>query len=75
MVLADKDCDVTWWNGSTGYDPSNLDHVTYSEHMDIRGTGGGGTVAVLGWPKLPDAEVQDWLVKYSDHGLVYFEVW
>lgn len=75
MLLALKDSPHTWWNGSSGYDRSDLDHVAFSKHMTIRGEGGSDTVSVLGWPKLPDAEVKDWLEKYSDHGLVYFEVW
>ena len=75
-TIAFLNSEVTWWNGSDGYDPSNLDHVVASEHMDIRSDGGGANnIAVLGWPKLPEAQWDNWLETVSDHALLYFEVW
>jgi hypothetical protein len=75
MVIPPKDEDVTWWNGSDGYDPTNLDHVVAAEHLDIRRSGRVDGVAVLGWPKLPAADRDQWLTDFSDHALLYFEVW
>lgn len=68
--------EVTWYNGSDHYQPTNLDHVVVSSHLKIRGQGTTtDRVSVLGWPKLPAAQWSDWLTDYSDHGLLYFEVW
>ncbi len=68
--------EVTWYNGSSGYEPSNLDHVVASDHMQVRGQGNGAVnVSILGWPKLAEAQWADWFDEYSDHALLYFEVW
>lgn len=75
MLLLDKDVPASWWNGSQHYDPSNLDHVVVSKHMDIRRPNGSEGVAVYGWPKLPQGQVKKWLTDFSDHGLLLFEVW
>ena len=70
------DKEVTWYNGSSGYVPSNLDHVVASDHMDVRSQGGGPSdVSVLGWTKLPQDQRSAWFEDYSDHALLYFEVW
>ena len=68
--------EVTWYNGSNNYVPTNLDHVVASDHMDIRSQGNGPTnVSIFGWPKLPQAQWNNWFTQFSDHALLYFEVW
>ena len=68
--------EVTWWNGSDDYEPANLDHVVASEHMKIRSQGNGAfPVSVLGWPRLAEYDWDQWLELYSDHAMLYFEVW
>ncbi len=70
------DKEVTWYNGSSGYKPSNLDHVVASEHMKINSQGNGAfNVTILGWPKLAQNEWSDWFSQYSDHAMLYFEIW
>jgi hypothetical protein len=70
-----KDELYTWNNGSqSSMPPSNLDHVVAAEHLQFRQFS-GADVTVLGWPKEPTAAKQDaWIDKFSDHGLLYFEV-
>ena len=84
MVLMNKettsingiDKEVTWYNGSKYYTPSNLDQVVASKQMDIRGQGNNPSIiSVLGWTKLPENQWKTWLDKYSDHAMLYFEVW
>lgn len=84
MQLLDKepttingnDQEVTWYNGSSRYKPTNLDHVVASDHMQIRSQNNGPVkVSVLGWPKLPKSQWDNWFSQYSDHALLYFEVW
>jgi len=68
--------EVSWYNGSSGYEPTNLDHVIVSDQMEVRDQAGSkGNVSVLGWPKLPEADRAAWFSKYSDHAMLYFEVW
>ena len=68
--------EVTWYNGSSYYVPTNLDHVVASEHLQIRSQGNGPfEISVLGWPKLAQSDWSSWFDKYSDHALLYFEVW
>ena len=70
------DREVTWYNGSPRYEPTNLDQVIASEHMDIRGPGlGQGNIAVLGWPRLPQNQWGTWFTQYSDHAMLLFEIW
>lgn len=74
--IGDSDKEVTWYNGSRGYAPTNLDHVLASEHLQIRSQGNGPfKISVLGWPKLAESDWSTWFTKYSDHALLYFEVW
>jgi exonuclease III len=69
-----KSKDLTWWNGSKYYTPSNLDHVIAADHLTCKSRG-GAEVSVRGWPDEPtDAKKQAWIKKYSDHALLYFEV-
>ena len=69
------DVDATWWNASPHYVPTALDHVLAAAQMDIRRADGEAGTAVLGWPKKPESGWASWIEHYSDHGLVYFEVW
>lgn len=75
MRVLTKNADKTWWNGSTSkYPPSNLDHVVAADHLEFKKFD-GAEVDVRGWPPLPtDAKKDAWIKKYSDHGLLYFEV-
>ena len=76
MVVTPKTADTTWWNGSSGYPLSNLDHVVASNHMDIRqAENAGGGVTVLGWQQKNGQARLDWIDDYSDHCLLNFEVW
>jgi Endonuclease/Exonuclease/phosphatase family len=68
--------EVTWYNGSSSYIPTNLDHVVISEHMKIKDENGSlDNVTILGWPKLQKNAWNNWFNDYSDHALLYFEVW
>ena len=70
------DKEVTWYNGSDYYEPTDLDQVVASDHMDIRSQGNGlPNVSVLGWPKLTKNHWNNWFSQYSDHAMLYFEVW
>ena len=68
--------EVTWFNGSSSYTPTNLDHVVASDHLQIRSQGNGPfKVSVLGWPKLGKDKWTQWFSQYSDHAMLYFEIW
>ena len=74
--IGNSDKEVTWYNGSSGYVPTNLDHVVASEHLQIRSQGNSPfEISILGWPKLAQSDWNSWFTKYSDHALLYFEVW
>lgn len=75
MRLLSKTAPATWSNGSSGrYKPSDLDHVVAADHLQFADQG-GAPVAVRGWPEQATVQGQDaWIDKYSDHGLLYFEV-
>ncbi len=75
MRILTKTAPFTWSNGSKSkYAPSNLDHVVAADHLKFKNLG-GAEVAVRGWPELStDAKKDAWIDKYSDHGLLYFEV-
>ena len=75
MVLLEKSSGTTWWNGRENTDPADLDHVISSEHMDIRGLDGAPQVTSLGWPLLDGADRDAWLSDYSDHAMLWFELW
>jgi len=77
MRLLDKTSKFTWWNGKNDVDggASNLDHVFASHSLQFRQFG-QAEVAVYGWPELANAnDSKDWIEKYSDHALLYGEVW
>ena len=70
------DKEVTWYNGSSRYTPTNLDHVVASDHLQVRSQDNGPfAVSVLGWPKLGESSWATWFSQYSDHAMLYFEVW
>jgi endonuclease/exonuclease/phosphatase family metal-dependent hydrolase len=53
---------------------SNLDHVVAAKHLRFKSFG-GAEVDVRGWPELASEDEQrDWIKRYSDHALLYFEV-
>jgi len=75
MRRLSKSYDLSWWNGSNNYKPgSNLDHVIAAEHLEFKSFN-GFEVDVKGWPQEEgDEKRREWINKYSDHGLLYFEV-
>ncbi len=73
MRLLVKDEPASWWSGDAQMRPSNLDQVVAADHLRFRKFG-DADVTVLGWPKLPETDRQQWIDQYSDHGLLYFEV-
>jgi exonuclease III len=75
MRLLDKNAPATWSNGSTStIPPSDLDQVVASKQMQFT-LYDGVPVSVRGWPKeLTPAAQDDWIGRYSDHALLYFEV-
>ena len=70
-----KTYDLSWWNGKDKYAPgSNLDHVVAANHMIFKKFN-GAEVSVRGWAEEADLQKQkQWIKKYSDHNLLYFEV-
>ena len=75
MRRLQKDEPFSWWNGPQSRMPkSNLDHVVAADHLQFK-MFGAAEIKVLGWPKEPTPAAQGaWIKKYSDHGLLYFEV-
>ncbi len=73
-VLA-KNKPATWKSETSNkYKPSNLDHVVAADHLEFTQFS-GADVDVRGWPKLTtEAEKKSWIKKFSDHGLLFFEV-
>ncbi len=73
LKVLEKDEPFTWWGGGT-IDPSSLDFVVARDHLRFKQYG-GFDVSVRGWPKLETREERlDWVGRYSDHALLYFEV-
>lgn len=71
MRVLSKTVDSTW-RGS-GKMRSDLDHVVASEQFEFEQIG-GSDIEVRDWPQLPKAEQAEWVEKFSDHALLYFEV-
>ena len=75
-----KTHDATWFNGSTSsLPPSNLDHVYASTNLSFRAfkrsDGTDANVAMRGWVQQATPAARDkWIAGYSDHSLMYFEV-
>jgi Endonuclease/Exonuclease/phosphatase family len=72
MSLLPKTSDVTWRDARRL--KSNLDHVVAAKHLKFTDFGGGSFVDVRGWPTRPPGEQVDWITRFSDHALLYFEV-
>lgn len=72
-IIEGAEKEVTWWNGSSGYSPTNLDHLIASNHLTIKGQA-QENISLLGWPKLPEGKWKQWYKDYSDHAMLYFEV-
>ncbi|MCZ6652094.1 MAG: hypothetical protein O7D91_03610 [Planctomycetota bacterium] len=75
MRILTKNAPHTGSNGSKSkFAPSNLDHVVAAKHLKFKKLG-GAEVDVRGRPQLPtNAKKDAWIAKFSDHGLLYFEV-
>jgi hypothetical protein len=75
-----KTHEFTWFNGSkSSLKPSNLDHVFASSNLRFktfrRPDGTDSSVAVRGWvQETTDAAKDEWIGRYSDHSLIYFEI-
>ncbi len=64
----------TWWNGPGKLQPSNLDHVIASNHLNFKQFD-EAEIDVRGWPQMNSEQEQvNWISKYSDHGLLFFQV-
>jgi hypothetical protein len=64
----------TWWNGPGGLPPSDLDQVVAASQLKFKKFS-YRDVDVRGWPKeVGEAAQAAWIKKYSDHGLLYFEL-
>jgi endonuclease/exonuclease/phosphatase family metal-dependent hydrolase len=75
-ATADGPREVSWHNGGQFYKPLNLDHVIASGQLDIRGQDQAShVVTLLGWPRLSGSDRKRWISRYSDHAMLYFEVW
>jgi hypothetical protein len=70
-----KNKPATWWNGpGSKYQPSDLDQVVASEHLNFTKIA-GADIEVRGWPAFStDNDKANWIKAYSDHGLLYLEV-
>lgn len=73
MRVLTKSREVTWRD--KGRRRSNLDHVVADKHLEFSLFDGGHEVDVRGWPQLASQEEQQqWIERFSDHALLYFEV-
>lgn len=73
---------ATWFNGSgSSFPPSDLDHVFATTNLKFRafavpGAAGPSEVSVRGWvDEATDSKKDTWIERYSDHSLLYFEVY
>jgi len=74
MRLLNKTHDASWWNGKDNWDPSALDHVFASEHLNFK-TFDDAEVQVVGWPaESTPAKQRTWIDRFSDHALLYGEL-
>jgi endonuclease/exonuclease/phosphatase family metal-dependent hydrolase len=72
MRVLPKTHDVTWRDTRR---KSNLDHVVAAKHLKFKKFDGDAEVRVRGWPELSSkAEQLEWITRYSDHAILYFEV-
>lgn len=73
MRVLEKDEPFTSWGGGS-IDPSSLDFVVARDHLRFKQFA-GFDVSVRGWPKLESRDDRlEWVRRYSDHALLYFEV-
>jgi len=69
-----KNKPFTWWNGPGKYEPSNLDHVIAADHLKFKQFS-DDEIDVRGWvQKETEVEQVEWIKKYSDHSLLFFQV-
>lgn len=75
MNILDKSHNATYWPGTNSrYNPSDLDHVVAADHLEFKKFN-GIRVDIRGWvDESTDAKKDAWTKKFSDHGLLYFEV-
>ena len=75
MRVLTKDHPNTWSEGSGSSIPdSNLDQVVAAEHLQFKSIN-CADVTLKGWPEKQTQQAKDdWIKKYSDHALLYFEV-
>ncbi len=73
MRLLTKSAPATWADPGDPGRRSNLDHVVATDGITFADQG-GSDVRVLGWPELPVDQQPDWILKHSDHGLLYFKI-
>jgi endonuclease/exonuclease/phosphatase family metal-dependent hydrolase len=72
MRILPKTHAVTWRDTRR---TSNLDHVVAAKHLKFTKFEGDAEVRVKGWPDLPSKAGQlEWIKRYSDHAILYFEV-
>jgi hypothetical protein len=70
----------TWNGGSTSpFEPANLDHVYAAKSLAFKlfknANNEDVEIDVRGWVNEPSIAAQDdWIAKFSDHSLLYFEV-
>jgi hypothetical protein len=81
MTRLAKTHDATWFNGSrSSLPPSNLDHVFASTNVKFKKfvrpiDGAPARVSVRGWVDQPTLAAQDdWIKKFSDHSMMFFEI-
>lgn len=72
MSRLEKSENVTWWNGKTSYDPSDLDHVYAAKHLEFepqpQPQPGGSPIGVRGWVEIASKTDQiRWINEMSDH--------
>jgi len=74
MKLLPKTHPQSWWNGSDNWEPSALDHVFASNHLDFKSFG-DANIQVRGWPEIDSKSGQkSWISQFSDHALLYGEI-
>lgn len=73
-----KTSSVTWRGKvNNKIKESNLDHVYASNNLNFRifeRNNNQGEVEVRGWVDKDEQEKDEWIEKYSDHSLMYFEI-
>lgn len=68
MRRLEKSANVTWWNGKTTYEPSDLDHVYAAKHLEFELQRGGNAISVHGWvEETNQADQIRWINEMSDH--------